>query len=82
MELSPLIGKIIEAIQRDVNNIYVKASGSAPLSVENQEALVHYLKVLTDARIQFKERELEEKIKRAEEVISRGTSSQAGEGKG
>jgi hypothetical protein len=82
MELSPLIAKIIQAMQRDVNNIYVKTSGSAPLSVENQEALVHYLKVLTDARIQVKERELEEKIKRAEEVISRGTSSQAGEGKG
>lgn len=82
MELSPLINKIIEAIQRDVNNIYVKASGSSPLSVENQEALVHYLKVLTDARIQFKERELEEKIKRAEEIISRGTIGQAGEGKG
>jgi hypothetical protein len=76
MELSPLIQKIVDSIQRDVNNIYVKAAGPSPLTVESQEALVHYLKVLTDVRIQFKEKELEEKIKRAEEII-RGSAKEA-----
>lgn len=73
-DLSRLIEKIIATIQRDVDSLFTKASGSV-LPPEHQEALVKYLKTLTDVKLSQKEKELEEKIKRAEEIISRGTPS-------
>lgn len=70
-----LIEKIIDTIQRDVNNLFVKASGGI-LPPEHQEALTRYLKILTDVKLDAKERELDEKLKRAEEILNRGTPPQ------
>lgn len=73
-ELEALRSKILEAIKRDVTNICAKAASSA-LPPEHQEALAKYYKLLSDVRIADKERELNEKIARAEEIINRGTAS-------
>jgi hypothetical protein len=73
-ELARLIEKIVATIQRDVDNLFTKASGNV-LQPEHQEALTRYLKILTDVKIAQKEKELEEKLKRAEEALNRGASS-------
>jgi len=70
--MNDLTEKIIEAIRRDVNNIFSKTGSGIPLLPEYQEALVKYYKVLTDAKLAAKEAELEEKVKRAEEALNRG----------
>ncbi len=69
-ELQSLIDKIVDTIQRDVNNIFVKASGAGVLPPEHQDSLVKYFKVLTDHKLSLKEKELEEKIKRAEDALA------------
>jgi hypothetical protein len=76
-DLKQLLEKILETIRRDVTNLHVKASGTSPLQPEHQDALVKYYKLLSDTKLAAKERELEEKIARAEEIISRGTAPKA-----
>lgn len=75
-DLKALSEKIIATISRDVNNMYVRATGlgKSEITPEDQEALVKYYKLLTDVRIAAKERELEEKISLAEEAIARGSA--------
>lgn len=75
MEEQQLIEKIIETIRRDVNNIFTKASAGV-LPPEQQEALDRYLKLLTNYKLSMKEKELEEKIKRAEEAYARLSTPQ------
>lgn len=72
-----LIEKIIETIQRDVNQIFIRTSNGV-LAPEHQEALSRYLKQLSDYKLSAKEKELEEKIKRAEEALSRGQAPDTG----
>jgi hypothetical protein len=62
-----LLDKITKAIHRDVENINRQAE-KGTLAPESQEALAKYYKLLTDARLASKERELDEKLKRVEEL--------------
>jgi hypothetical protein len=71
-DLTQLTEKILATIRLDVTNIHVKASGSSVLPPEYQEALTRYYKLLTDARLASKEKQLEEALQRAEAALSSG----------
>lgn len=73
-ELKAAAERILLAIQRDITNILVRASGTAVLDPDSQDALIKYYKLLLDARLANKERELEEKILLAEEALARGAA--------
>lgn len=77
-DLQPLIDKILNTIRLDVTNIHIKASGTSVLQPEYQEALTRYYKLLTDAKLAAKEKQLEEALARAEEALSRATPQSAG----
>lgn len=75
--IDALRNKILETIQRDVNNLFVQSTAKT-LSPESQEALVKYLKAVSDAKIEAKERDLDEALKRADEAIARAEAKTAG----
>lgn len=73
-DLNKLIEKIVDTIQRDVNQIFIKTSNGV-LQPEHQEALARYYKLLADHKLALKEKELDEKLARAEEILNRGEAS-------
>lgn len=71
-DLTQLTDKILATIRLDVTNIHIKASGTNVLPPEYQEALTKYYKLLTDARLASKEKQLEEALQRAEAALHSG----------
>ncbi len=68
--MDELLNKIVEVIALDITNIRLKVV-SCTVSTEEQDALVKYYRLLRDAKFEAKERDLEEKLKRVEEVLNR-----------